>query len=125
MNLGWSSINLGLATLGFIQNNPNRIIQNQSVEYLQTKNERIFLVNSVLDIGYMATGLIMMQSNNPENQEIMHGFGSSILLQGGFLFVFDGLMYLTHKQHKKHNIVIFPIANNEIYGFKTMLKINQ
>ena len=125
MNLGWSSVNLSLATLGFIQSNTKRIQPNQSIEFLQTRTEKIFLINTILDIGYMSAGLIMMQSKNPENQEIMHGFGSSILLQGGFLFVFDSLMYLTHKQHKKHNIVIFPIANNEIYEFKTMLKINQ
>jgi len=82
MNAGWNTVNLALATTGLILDRP--------VE--PKKLARLFWINTALDVGYMAGGLAMRQRGLRLDQPELVGWGDAILLQGGFLFVFDGVM---------------------------------
>ena len=53
-----------------------------------------------LDVCYMLAGAILKNragKMSSENQARNIGFGNSLILQGGFLFVFDGVFVLKMK----------------------------
>lgn len=52
---------------------------------------RLLKVNAFLDVGYVAVGLAMtLWGRTP----LLQGFGWGIILQGGFLLLFDTSHYL-------------------------------
>lgn len=99
MNAMWNTVNVGLAAVGFFT--AGQILDNQSLSAVlgfQNRFEKILLVNAALDVGYMITGLYLKErsKNSVKNTERFAGFGKSLILQGGFLLVFDTVMYLVH-----------------------------
>jgi hypothetical protein len=112
MNVMWNTVNIGLAIPGYIKAKKS----NPSLTFAQTikaqhQTEKIFLINTGLDIGYMAGGLLLRSAakTNSDKQVQFNGYGSSLLLQGGFLFVFDLLAYSIHNRHSKKSLE--PIMN--------------
>lgn len=102
MNIGWNVVNLGLATVGYlnaIHADPTTFDMASTIQQ-QYNIEKILLLNTGLDVGYMLGGLYLMErsKNTNKNPERLKGFGKSILLQGGFLFAFDLAFYFTHAQ---------------------------
>lgn len=98
MNAGWNLVNLGLATAGYIaatKGDPAALSLYESINE-QHKVQKIFLFNAGLDVGYMLGGAYLMERSKrtEDRPERLRGFGKSILLQGGFLFVFDLAAYL-------------------------------
>jgi hypothetical protein len=84
----------------------------------QQKTQRIFLINSALDLGYMASGFVLKQQNstNPNKEAQLQGYGNSLLLQGGFLLLFDLSAYWIHQHHgrisqEKGSIQLQPSSN--------------
>ncbi|MEZ4772458.1 MAG: hypothetical protein R3D00_04685 [Bacteroidia bacterium] len=105
MNAFWNVVNLGLAAgslIGTAKSDPAGYDQWQTFRE-QQKIEKTLLFNSGLDLAYMATGLYLTEKsqttqNNPER---LRGYGQSLILQGGFLLVFDLSTYLIHQSHGK------------------------
>ncbi len=100
MNAGWNVVNLGLATLGYInavKTDPSSLDLYATIE-AQNSIEKILLLNTGLDVGYMLGGLYLIErsKNATKNPERLEGFGKSIILQGGFLFAFDLVTYFVH-----------------------------
>lgn len=100
MNLGWGVVNLGLATAGYlgaIHADPASFELAASIK-AQYNIEKILLLNTGLDVGYVLGGLYLMErgKNNSKNPERLKGFGKSIILQGAFLFTFDLASYFAH-----------------------------
>jgi hypothetical protein len=93
MNIGWNAVNLGIAALGYFQ---SRKSDPASYSLQETIDEnysmqKVILFNAGLDVGYIASGfyLIERSKNAEENADQLEGFGKSIVLQGGFLLLFD------------------------------------
>lgn len=110
MNGYWNTINLGIATLAYINSQkqlhyPSNISAEKN-DHQQKQLEKVLLINTGLDVGYMAAGLYLQnrskQQQLPVNQQQMKGYGESLLLQGGFLLAFDVLQYCLHVNNK-HN----------------------
>lgn len=113
MNLMWNGINLAIAGLGYWKakrENP----ADQSAKAIwqrQQQVEKIFLFNAGLDLAYVASGLYLKEkANSTERPERLKGYGNAILLQGGFLLLFDAIMYRVHLRHgaefwKNHQVV--------------------
>ena len=106
MNAGWGAVNLALAALGYqaarrAAHAPAR--ERAAVVRGQLRTENLYLFNAGLDAAYLATGLYLLEkSRNPtaaEPPERWRGYGQSLLLQGGFLLLFDGLQYAAHHRH--------------------------
>lgn len=72
----------------------------------QSTSEKLFLFNAGLDVGYMMGGLAMygFSRNATKGRPILHGLGNSLMLQGGFLLLFDTGMYLAHHIHLNRRI---------------------
>ena len=101
MNTIWGSANFVTALIGYtgLQNNKKKHLTAAETLKEQEKIEKIFLVNGAFDIAYIGTGLYLKLAGDSRNSPIMKGYGESILLQGGFLLIFDGLMYKAEKQN--------------------------
>lgn len=93
MNAGWNIINLAIASAGFYASQkgmPDALTSWDIVEKHYSL-QKTFLFNAGLDVGYMAGGAWLMEHSKTslKNPVQMRGFGKAIVLQGGFLFLFD------------------------------------
>jgi len=107
MNVMWNVVNLGLAIPGYIKaRNASTDISFARTWSEQSQTEKVFLFNGALDIAYMTSGMLLreMAQNDPSRAEIFNGFGNGLLLQGGFLFVFDLAAYGIHKIHANRKL---------------------
>lgn len=102
MNVLWNTVNLGLAIPGYFKaKNDNRALTLNETKKIQRKTENIFLLNTGLDVVYISSGFLLRNSaqSNLSQKNRLNGFGSSLILQGGFLFLFDLTAYAIHKYH--------------------------
>lgn len=102
MNVMWNTVNLGLAIPGYLKarkNGGNFTLDEMHSQ--QRKTEQIFLINTGLDVGYMAAGYFMRADaeNRSDRAALFRGYGNSLMLQGGFLFAFDLVAYGIHRSH--------------------------
>ena len=106
MNIGWGAVNLVLAGTGYLaaRKAANQPITDRANNVrAQSRTEKLYLFNAGLDVAYMATGLYLLEKGrNPTadgSPDRWRGYGQSLLLQGGFLLLFDGFQYATHHRH--------------------------
>lgn len=103
-NVLWGSINLGLSGLGYL-----RIQREKDKTYTAAQTfkrvgaaQKVFLFNTGLDLAYIAFGLYTRERGNSftgDKMERLRGTGNSLLLQGSFLTLFDGVMYFLHSKN--------------------------
>lgn len=107
MNVLWNTVNIALAVPGYIRakkGNPDMsFFETMSA---QQKTEKIFLINSGLDIGYISAGLLLRSEakTNLEKRDQFTGFGNGLIVQGGFLLLFDMTAYFIHNRHRKRSL---------------------
>ena len=103
MNLFWNTVNLGIAGFALASNylGDASLLSSQQMLDKHMTTEKILLINAGLDILYMAGGALMLNKSKSSTKrpELLKGYGQSILLQGGFLFVFDLVLYAIQHQH--------------------------
>lgn len=97
MNALWNGVNLAIAGIGYfsiVGQDPASWDLATSFQKHQSF-QKILLFNAGLDLGYIAGGLYLTERAKRAgvNQDRLRGFGKSIMLQGGFLFVFDLVNY--------------------------------
>lgn len=101
MNLFWNTVNLAIAGYGYFSNSladcSTMAFSEVFARHQQT--EKILLINSLLDVGYIGAGFAMryFSPKFPNRSEMLKGYGNSLILQGGFLLAFDGIMYAIMK----------------------------
>ena len=110
MNVYWNVVNGALAGLGLLgtKKNQGNLSAFQNLEE-QSSTEKTFLINTGLDAAYVMTGVYLLEKskNSVDNQNMLKGYGQSVILQGGVLLLFDGIMYGVHRSHLKKGRVIF------------------
>ncbi|MBC6699844.1 DUF6992 family protein [Hymenobacter puniceus] len=104
MNVGWGVVNLALAgTTLLAGRRPTDTPDRPTLVRTQLRTENLYLFNAGLDVAYLATGLYLREraTSRPtvRRQQQLRGYGQSLLLQGGFLLAFDGLMFAAHHRH--------------------------
>ena len=100
MNVLWNLVNLGLAAGGIyssIKGDPAAFDAWQTY-HEQQKLEQILLVNGALNVSYILAGVYLKEraKNATKKPERLKGYGNSLLLQGGFLLLFDTAQYWIH-----------------------------
>ena len=104
MNMFWNVVNLSIA--GFaLYSNFNADYSALSGEEMianHLRTERILLINAGLDVLYIGTGFVMRHyaDKSTNRAELLKGYGSSVILQGAFLFVFDLVLYGVMRSHR-------------------------
>jgi hypothetical protein len=107
MNVMWNTVNLALAIPGYLKaKKANSGLTFSETIKAQHTTEKIFLINTGLDVGYMTGGFLLRSAakTNSTKQDQFNGYGNSLLMQGGFLFVFDLTAYMIHKRHAKRSL---------------------
>lgn len=99
MNGIWNIVNLAAAISGHVSadKNINKPLSPQESLKQQRKIEQIFLVNGGLDFAYIGAGIYLNHRGTTDNSDKLRGYGSSIILQGTFLLIFDATMYSTER----------------------------
>ena len=98
MNAAWNLVNLGIAGFGFYGalNADLSLIGNEALVSLQ-QFDRILLINAGLDLLYIGAGAWMWKRGQTKGSDRLLGYGKSVVLQGGFLLLFDlGLYWIHH-----------------------------
>ena len=101
MNIIWGSVNLGAAIIGLATTTHDKNYSEIQEFKKQHQIENLFLINAGLDLGYLATGIYLQHRGKVTNSQKLSGYGSSIILQAAFLFLFDGLMFKAEKLNGK------------------------
>ena len=99
MNALWNGVNLVIAGAGYYaatRTDAAALGLFDSVQE-QYKVQKVLLFNAGLDIGYILGGAYLRERGKTltdlTKAEKFRGWGKSIMLQGGFLFVFDLVTY--------------------------------
>lgn len=119
MNVGWGAINLALAGAGYLgARRPAPTADRAATVRSQFRTEKIYLFNAGLDLAYLATGVYLLEKGrNPTGAgpaERWRGYGQSLLLQGGFLLLFDGAQFVIHHRHGNRDL--YPLLSGVSFG---------
>lgn len=102
MNAGWNIVNALLAAWGLLHTSPSTaagftLAQSQEAQH---SFERLLLLNAGLDLVYIGIGSwLRARAHRSRRPERLQGFGLSLWLQGGFLFLFDVSFYLLYHRY--------------------------
>lgn len=103
MNAIWNGITLGITGIGFFTAKKEGILSfNESLKK-QHNIEKLFLFNAGLDVAYITGGAYLKERSKTttKNPLRLKGYGEGLMLQGGVLLLFDGIMYAIHNRHGK------------------------
>lgn len=99
MNAIWNTFNLALAGIGLrdISRRSGKPLSATANLAEQHKLEKLLVFNTGLDLAYIMTGFYLKEKGNDRSV----GYGNSLLLQGGFLLLFDIIQYTGHRRNGK------------------------
>lgn len=108
MNLYFNAINVAIAIpglLGAVKAKSEGLSFEQTVKEGQ-KAQTVYLVNGVLDLSYITAGFLLREIGNNQNhdpglQNRLRGYGTSFIVQGGFLLIFDFIKFGLHAKNNK------------------------
>lgn len=107
MNGAWGLVNLGIALPGLLSK-PKTSTSLYELQKSQTKLEKLFLANALLDVVYISGGCIVKQyageQSNDRKYQQFNGYGNAIILQGAGLLIFDAAMTLINTNHRKNRL---------------------
>jgi hypothetical protein len=108
MNLFWNVINFSIAGIALYSNFSTDLLSFGGEEILgkHLKTERLFLINSGLDVGYIGAGFLLrhLSTGSEKRGDLLKGYGNAVILQGGFLLVFDMVMYFIFHDMRPGNL---------------------
>ncbi|MBN8230506.1 hypothetical protein JYK02_23620 [Corallococcus macrosporus] len=93
-NAAWNVVNLVIAGLGYhgqATADPASWDLARSLAEGQ-RMEKLLLFNAGLDVGYIAFGGLLWERGLRKDSDRLKGWGKSVLMQGAFLLVFDGVL---------------------------------
>lgn len=109
MNASWNVVNLGIALPAYFGAR-KRLKKEYDIPgtfKLQRQQETLYLINAGLDVLYVGSGVFLQEfGNRYSNQNVRNSFkgmGYSLIMQGGFLLIFDAVMFGVHKSHWNKN----------------------
>ncbi len=111
MNAAWNLVNLSIGAFAYyqyLQTDPSALTLMQSIDEARSI-ENILLLNIGLDVGYIAAGAFLWERGIRKDNNRLLGYGPSLILQGGFLLVFDGILY---GLNKSQNDKLFNLIDN-------------
>lgn len=116
-NAMWNVVNLGIAAFGYFNAVNSDPASMTNLEILKHYNslQSFLLLNAGLDAAYIMTGFYLKEkAKNSSSAERLKGYGNSLLLQGGFLLLFDVTLYFIHQNNA--NINLYPHVESLLAG---------
>ncbi len=92
-SISWGAINAGIALIGtvlarFRQNNQEKPYDHKIAEREERNLRRALWFNAGLDVFYVVGGLLLVWTRGARDR-LMRGNGWGVVIQGGFLLIFD------------------------------------
>ncbi len=116
-NAMWNVVNLGIAAFGYfnaVNSDPSSMTNLEIIKDFNSL-QNFLLLNAGLDVAYIATGFYLKErSKNSSSAERLRGYGNSLLLQGGFLLLFDVSLFFIHQNNA--NINLYPHLESLLTG---------
>jgi len=105
MNAAWNTVNLTIAAFGYygLKNQDLSMTLAETISKFHSF-EKILLFNAGLDVGYMALGAFLWERGLRNESNRLTGYGQSLILQGGFLFAFDTILYFLNQSESRQLI---------------------
>jgi hypothetical protein len=100
-NALWNSVNLGIAVFGYLDavSADPATMSAAAIIRDHSSLQSFLLLNAGLDVAYMTAGFYLRErAKNSSNAGRLRGYGTSLLLQGGFLLLFDVTLYFIHAE---------------------------
>jgi len=103
-NVLWGSVNLGIAQTGYwlLRRKAGKKYTAEKTFQRTETTEKLFLFNTGLDLAYVAYGLYNRERAlryTGDRRDRLRGSGKSLVVQGSFLTLFDGVLYLMHNKN--------------------------
>jgi len=106
-NALWNTVNAGLAGFSLwqiSQTDPAALTLLESIRE-QQKIEHLLLFNAGLDIAYIASGWGLTEyASRSKNPDLFNGYGQALMVQGGFLLLFDAILYYVLYRHQMNHL---------------------
>jgi hypothetical protein len=105
MNAYWNLVNGGLAVMGWLGAKKAMMMKYGYAENEAAQQSliKIYAFNFGLDLAYIATGLYLHEKGNNEDtqksRDQFSGYGTSIIVQGSFLLIMDGIIIGLHQKN--------------------------
>ncbi len=103
MNAFWNLFNLGLGLAGYLgaSGADLSLLTQADIVAAYHDMQNLYILNAGLDVAYIAIAFFLIERARriPKWRDLLKGYGYSLILQGGFLFVFDLVMFLVHRSH--------------------------
>jgi hypothetical protein len=104
-NIYWNTVNFALAGSSLLFAKKDTDLNYSQTLKAYHSTESLFLLNTGIDVGYMAAGFYLREraktQTDIKSTNRFLGYGKSLILQGGFLFVFDLTAYFLNKRQSK------------------------
>ena len=104
MNFNWNLLNAGIVGLShfLVHRDSKREWNLNQLSTKKTKAEKSIIFNMGLDLVYVISGLIMNKNSdvNKDSDNINIGYGNSLMVQGGYLFLYDAIFLRKLKKIK-------------------------
>lgn len=115
MNLAWNTVNLSLAIPGLVGALRSEPGADDLRSTLRSGNGTVgsFALNTGLDVGWMATGAWLWERGVRQDDPRLLGFGKSMVMQGGFLLVFDAVNWAVHGRKQKQ-LFFQPVVGQQL-----------
>ena len=124
-NALWNVVNLGIAVAGYLNTGLSDSLATSPTEMIAEYQslQRFLLFNAGLDIAYIATGMYLREKSlSSEKKDMLAGYGSALLLQGGFLLLFDTVLYFVNMHNE--TITLQPYLNEKLgTGISLLIKM--
>lgn len=111
-NILWSTVNVGIslpALLALKKEAARSLSYSESFDK-QLYTEKLYLVNTAIDLVYVAGALYFKESRfsarTTKPNAYYNKVAAAILIQGAFLFVYDTILYAIHTRHRKKEFVM-------------------
>lgn len=107
MNAYWNLVNGGLAVMGYLgaRKAMARKYGFAENEAAQQSIIKLYAFNFGLDLAYIATGLYLREkganSDSQKSMDQLRGYGTIIIIQGGFLLLMDGVIISLHQKNSR------------------------
>ena len=111
MNALWNLVNLGLGLAGYLGSANADISLLSQGEILAAYHDmqNMYILNAGLDVAYIAIAFLLLERAKRifKWRPFLLGYGFSLILQGGFLLVFDLIMFFVHKSYASQYLYPF------------------
>lgn len=119
-NLLWNTVNVAIAipsVVGAVRDDPGAYTLGSSLD----EDRSLVLaygVNTGLDVGYIFAGAFLHEFGRRTDNDDLVGTGWSLMAQGGYLFVYDLVMWILHGKGAKGLRVLPEVG--QVYGIRAV-----